>query len=385
MSEKKVEMAQSFVVDPHIRAIASALPDWHWSTEELVTSAGDRLSAKLVGMVHKLGVDNRHSTLSNYPDVLFKGAEPDVGVSATRLAVQASYRCLEKADVPVESIGLVIGATSSPGRLLPSLVCDIVAQMPEIPRSVDTLSIEYMGCSVIAKVVETARWYLSCNPEKFVLACFMDAITPLSPPLPERYVHFSEVENGLRQDTVNAMHGFLFGDAAVTMLFESEGDGPSFGPSVGLTNELPEDTELGTVPDGGSDVPVVFGRRLYTLSPNVSARGVYYASRTVKEVIANGKSSLAAPADASVMLMHTGSKQILDGLCSEFGVPAHSEKVSSSYRVLRQYGNTIGCSVPLMLAEEVCRPEGEGLLMAFGLSFSAGALSMRIPPGGWTP
>jgi len=378
-------MTQSFVVDPHLRAIASALPGFHWSTEELLAHAGDRLSPKLVGMMHKLGVDKRHSTLANYPDVLFTGAEPEVGVSASRLAVRSAHRCLAKADVPPDAIGLVIGATSSPGRLLPSLVCDIVAQMPEIPRSVDTLSVGYMGCSVIAKVVETARWYLSCNPGKFVLACFMDAITSLSPPLPGRYVHFSEVEDGARQSTVDAMHGFLFGDAAVAMLFEAEGEGPSFGPSVSLTNDQPEDTELGTVPDGGSDHPVVFGRRLYTLSPQVSERGVYYASRTVKEVIANGKSSLAAPVDASALLMHTGSKHILDGLCDEFDVPTDSAKVSSSYRVLREYGNTIGCSVPLMLAEPAHRPEGEALLMAFGLSFSAGALSMRIPAGGWTP
>lgn len=378
-------MTRNFVVEPHLRAIAAQLPDWHHSTGELLAGAGDRLSPKLVTMLGKLGVHKRHSILRNYPDVLFAGADPDVGVSATDLAVQASYRCLAKADVPPESIGLLIGATSSPGRLLPGLVCDLVARMPEIPRSVDTLNIGYMGCSVVAKVVETARWYLSCNPGKLVLASFMDAITPLSPPLPGKYAHFSEIDPGARQDTVDAMHGFLFGDAAVSILFEAEGNGPSFGPAVHLTNDLPEDTELGTVPDGGSDVPVVFGRRLYTLSPGVSARGVHYASSTVKELVADERTGLATAADASVMLMHTGSNKILDGLCKEFGVSPHSEKVAPSYRVLREYGNTLGCSVPLMLAGHPHYAEGEALIMAFGLSFSAGALSLRIPPGGWTP
>ncbi|CCH32380.1 3-oxoacyl-[acyl-carrier-protein] synthase III C-terminal domain-containing protein [Actinosynnema sp. NPDC047251] len=378
-------MTQTTVLDPHVRAIASALPEWHWSTGELLTAAGGRLSDALADMMGKLGVDNRHSILANYPQVLFDGAEPEVGLPAGALAVRAVRRCLDKADVPAESIGLVIGATSSPGRLLPSMVCDLVADLPEIPRSADTLSVQYMGCSVIAKVVETARWYLSCNPGKYVLAAFLDAITPLSPPLPGRYAHFSEIEAERRQETVDAMHGFLFGDAAVAVLFESEGDGPSFGPGVSLTNELPEDTELGTVPDGGSDVPIVHGRRLYTLSPRVAARGLWYASRTIKEVIASGKTGLAAPADATALFMHTGSKQILDGLCAEFEVRPDSDKVASAYRVLRECGNTIGCSVPLMLAEQVHRPEGESLVMAFGLSFSAGALSMKVPPGGWTP
>src|SRR5262245_34820402 len=40
-----------------------------------------------------------------------------------------------------------------------------------------------------------------------------------------------------------------------------------------LTNEIPGDAELGTVPDGGSDIPVVYGRREYTLSAQVKQRG----------------------------------------------------------------------------------------------------------------
>ncbi len=50
-----------------------------------------------------------------------------------------------------------------------------------------------------------------------------------------------------------------------------------------------------------------------------------------------------------------------------------------------EYGNTIGCSVPLMLADPVHRSEGEGLMVAFGLSFSCGACTMTVPQGGWTP
>jgi 3-oxoacyl-[acyl-carrier-protein] synthase-3 len=378
-------MPQAVTIDPCIRAIASAVPEPHWSTDELLSAAGDRLSSKLIGMMGELGVDNRHSILANYPDVLFEGTEPELSIQATGLAVKAARRCIDKAGVSADSIGLVLGATSSPGRLLPSLVCDIFAQMPDIPRSADNLSISYMGCSVIARVIETARWYLTCNPGKLVLACFMDAITPLSPPLPGKYAHFSETPEESRQETVDAMHGFLFGDATVAMLFGAEGDGPVFGPVVSLTNEISADAELGTVPDGGSDIPVVYGRRIYTLSPEVSRRGLHYASQTVRTLVADQQTSFASPSEASLLLMHTGSKRILNGLCDEFQVPRDSEKVASSYRVLRRYANTIGCSIPLMLAEEVHRPEGEGIMMAFGLSFSCGSFSIRIPAGGWTP
>jgi 3-oxoacyl-[acyl-carrier-protein] synthase III len=173
-----------------------------------------------------------------------------------------------------------------------------------------------------------------------------------------------------RQETVTVMHGFLFGDAAVAMLLTADGPGPSFGEVYGLTNEQSGDTELGTIPDGGADIPLVFGHRLCTLSPDLASRGKAYASATVKSLIAGCGSRLDDPSQASRLLMHTGSERILDGMCDEFGVPKDSPAVASSYRMLRDYGNTLGYSVPLMLATPTLRQEGEAIVMAFGLSFS---------------
>jgi 3-oxoacyl-[acyl-carrier-protein] synthase-3 len=202
--------------------------------------------------------------------------------------------------------------------------------------------------------------------------------------LPGRYAHFTEVPETRRQDTVNALHGFLFGDAAVAMLLGADGAGPAFGPVVHLTNERPEDAELGTVPDGGSDIPVVHGRRLYTLNPYVTPRGTHYATSTVKSLLGR-TSDLDGPADARLVFLHTGSGRILDGLCAQFGIDRDGPEVASSYRILREYGNTLGCSVPLMFADPVRREAGTGLAVAFGLSFSCGAFTVRIPDGGWTP
>jgi 3-oxoacyl-[acyl-carrier-protein] synthase-3 len=330
-------------------------------------------------------VEKRYSVLANYPSVLFEDAEPELAIPASALAVQAARTCIEKEDVRPDEIGLVLGVTSSPPRLLPSLVCDMFAQMPELRRDAMNLSISYMGCSAISKAVDTARWFLTCYPEKHVLVCFMDAITPLSPPLLGKFAHFSEVTPDERQATVNVLHGFLFADAAVAMILSAEGKGPKFGPIIHLTNELAEDAELGTVPDGGSDIPVVDGRRGYTLTPEVTPRGTFYATYTVKQLLESEDCTLKDPRDACMLLMHTGSWRILDGLCEEFCVSPNSPTVASSYKILREYGNTIGCSIPLMLADPVYRREGEALMVAFGLSFSCGACTMTVPQGGWTP
>jgi 3-oxoacyl-[acyl-carrier-protein] synthase III len=371
--------------DPTLVGIAAELPAPQFSTDELLAASTGRFSDRLTEMLSGLGIDKRHSVLSNYPEVIFQGADPKLEIATVDLAVRSARAALGKAAASPESIGLVLGVSSSPGRLLPSLVCDLIARMPELPRDAANLSIEYMGCSAMAKAVETTRWYLSCHPDKRVLVCFTEAITPLTPVLDGSYQHFTEVPTEERQSTVNALHAFLFADAAVAMVFAAEGDGPSFGPVASLTNVLPEDTELGTVPDGGSDIPVVYGRRLYTLSPNVTPRGSYYATETVRMALEAGTRGLSDPSDASVLLMHTGSTRILDSLCKEFGVDKDGEAVASSYRVLRDHANTLGCSVPLMVAEPTPRPAGEGLAVAFGLSFSSGAFTMAIPDGGWTP
>lgn len=378
-------MSTSTAVNPTLDAIAAVNPPAKWSTPELLHAARGHLSERLEKMIGTLGVDTRYSILANYTDVLFNDAEPKLAISATTLAIQSARACLDRSGVDPAEIGLVLGVSSSPGRLLPSLVCDLIAGMPELPRTVPNLSIEYMGCSAMAKVVETARWFLTAHPDQRVLVTFMDAITPLSPTLPGHYRHFSEIDPSQRQSTVDALHGFLFGDGAVSMVLSATGSGPVFGPVSHLTNELAEDTELGTVPDGGSDIPVVMGRRLYTLSAGITERGTHYALETIRALIAGGECALKSPGEASLLLMHTGSGRILDGLCEAFGVDNHSPAVASSYRVLRDHGNTIGCSVPLMLAEPVHRPPGTGLLVTFGLSFSCGAFSIDIPEGGWRP
>lgn len=374
------------LIAPTICAIASKLPESCWTTEELLAAAQGRFSEKLEYMLGHLGVNERYSILSNYPAVLFDGAEPQLAISGSALATQAARTCIEKAAMDPAEIGLVLGVSSSPSRLLPSLVCDLFQHMQELPRDAMNLSIEYMGCSAIAKAVDVSRWFLSCHPDKYVLVCFMDAITPLSPPLPGKYAHFSEVPVEDRQQTVNAMHGILFGDAAVAMLLGAHGSGPAFGPIVHLTNERPEDAELGTVPDGGSDIPVVKGeRREYTLSPDVTPRGAFYAQHTMEQLLAREDVTLKKPGMASKLLIHTGSEKILDALCQRFGVAPTDSIVAPSYTILRNYGNTIGCSVPLMFAEPTFWPEGEALMAAFGLSFSCGAGALTVPQGGWKP
>src|ERR1700761_2821201 len=119
---------------PAIVSISAELPPTCLSTDELLDAAGDHLSPTLRDMLTRLGVEQRYSVLANFPDVLFEGAEPELALSGSVLAKRAARNCMEKGGIDPSKIGLVLGVTSSPSRLLPSLVCDLFAQMPEIPR-----------------------------------------------------------------------------------------------------------------------------------------------------------------------------------------------------------------------------------------------------------
>ena len=129
-------MNRTLPVAPTIVAITAHLPEPRWTTQELLEAAGNRFSDKLQGMLARLGVNSRHSMLANYADVLFKGAEPELAISGSVLAAQAAREAIEKANIDPREIGLVLGVTSSPSRLLPSLVCDLFVHMPELRRDI---------------------------------------------------------------------------------------------------------------------------------------------------------------------------------------------------------------------------------------------------------
>lgn len=137
-------MNQINAVFPTIRSISAQLPEHSWTTDELLNAAGNHFSDKLRDMLARLGVDKRYSVLANYPSVLFEGAEPELAISGSTLAVRAARICIEKENVRPDEIGLVLGVTTSPSRLLPSLACDIFAQMPELRRDTPNLSISFI-------------------------------------------------------------------------------------------------------------------------------------------------------------------------------------------------------------------------------------------------
>ena len=105
---------------------------------------------------------------------------------------------------------------------------------------------------------------------------------------------------------------------------------------------------------------------------SVPARGAHYAVTTVKNVLQHPDSPVSNLGQVDDCLIHTGSKKILDGVCSQLHLEKDSTKVQGSYEVLKNYGNLSSASTGFMLAEKNDW-KGPAMVVGFGVGFTASA------------
>jgi 3-oxoacyl-[acyl-carrier-protein] synthase-3 len=246
------------------------------------------------------------------------------------------------------------------------------------------------GCSVLLKSIEVAQWYLAANPGQLAIVIMAEVHTPFAAPLlREEYCGYREILKMRKDrrldvsqfeqqklDTTFVIQSMLFGDGAVALLLGSEEGKPAFGPISHLTNDQPNDMNLLTMTNNSSH-PFLQGRPQYFMQPNVPMRGAHYAVTTVKNVLQHPESPVSDLAQVDDCLIHTGSKKILDGVCSQLDLNPESEKVHGSYQVLERYGNLSSASTGFMLAEKD-EWSGPAMVVGFGVGFAASAGIMHF-------
>ena len=371
---------------------STATPQNKFSTTELVASMMHKVSPELINTICSLGVENRYSSMDNYADFLAGGAPMNRTNSTTDLGVNATRRCIEEWGGDPSQIGLLIAATNTPDQMLPCLASEVMARTHGLlPRSLSTVSMQSQGCSVMLKSVEVAQWYLAANPGKMAIVLMSEAHTPLAGPLlRDEYFGFREIarmrknqqitdEEFMQQrgETALLIQEMLFGDGAVAMLVGTDQAGkPTFGPISHLTNDNPDDVNLLTM-TAHSTHPALKGKPQYFMRPTVPARGAHYAVSTVNDVLHNPQSAVSDLDQVDDCLIHTGSKKILDGVCSQLHLDTDSLKVNKSYEVLKNYGNLSSASTGFMLAGKK-EWAGPAMVVGFGVGFTASAGLMSV-------
>jgi 3-oxoacyl-[acyl-carrier-protein] synthase-3 len=369
---------------------ATSVPKNVFKTTELVGSLMHKLSPDLINTISGLGVDQRYSALENYPDFLC--GKPKIATSSTtKLAVAATERCIHEWGGDPNRIGLLIAATNTPDQMLPCLASEIMGRTHGLlSRSLRTVGMQAQGCSVLLKSIEVAQWYLAANPGQLAIVIMAEVHTPFAAPLlREEYCGYREILKMRKDrrldvsqfeqqklDTTFVIQSMLFGDGAVALLLGSEEGKPAFGPISHLTNDQPNDMNLLTMTNNSSH-PFLQGRPQYFMQPNVPMRGAHYAVTTVKNVLQHPESPVSDLAQVDDCLIHTGSKKILDGVCSQLDLNPESEKVHGSYQVLERYGNLSSASTGFMLAEKD-EWSGPAMVVGFGVGFAASAGIMHF-------
>jgi 3-oxoacyl-[acyl-carrier-protein] synthase-3 len=370
---------------------STATPQNKVSTTELVASMMHKLSPELINSICSLGVENRYSAMDNYGDFL-GGAPAHLNSSTTELGVNATRKCIEEWGGDPSQIGLLVAATNTPDQMLPCLASEVMGRTHGLlPRSLATVSMQSQGCSVMLKSVEVAQWYLAANPGKMAVVLMSEAHTPFVAPLVrDEYWGFREIArmrksgkftdaefDQQRTETTLAIQSMLFGDGAVALLLGQDIAGkPAFGPISHLTNDSPDDVNLLTMVSH-SDHPALNGKPQYFMRPAVPTRGAHYAVTTVNDVLHNPQSPVSDLSQVDDCLIHTGSKKILDGVCSQLHLDADSTKVHKSYDVLEQYGNLSSASTGFMLANKK-EWAGPAMVVGFGVGFTASAGLMSV-------
>ena len=369
----------------NLLSAATATPQHVFRTSELVGSLMHKLSPELINTINSLGVEQRYSTLENYPDFLC-GKEKHVTSSTTDLGVNAARRCITEWGGDPTRIGLLVAATNTPDQMLPCLASEIMGKTHGLlSRALRTVSMQAQGCSVLLKSIEVAQWYLAANPGKLAIVVMAESHTPyVAPLLRDEYFGFREIlrqrkEQNVdpdnfeqqRLDTTFVIQSMLFGDGAVALLVGTEEGKPAFGPISHLTNDEPNDMNLLTMVSNSTH-PFLKGRPQYFMKPSVPNRGAHYAVTTVKNVLRHPDSPVTGLDQVDHCLIHTGSKKILDGVCSQLELDTDSLKVYGSYKVLERYGNLSSASTGFMLAEKTDWT-GPTMIVGFGVGFTASA------------
>ncbi len=369
---------------------ATSTPQHLFTTTDLVASLMHKLSPELINTINALGVDQRYSSIENYPEFL-TGKPMMLTSSTTQLGVEATRRCIQQWNGDPSKIGLLIAATNTPDQMLPCLASEVMGQTHGLlSRSLRTVSMQAQGCSVLLKSIEVAQWYLAANPGKMAMVLMAEAHTPyVAPLLKNEYYGYREIlrlrkgQNFLqgqfeqqRLDTTFVIQSMLFGDGAVALLVGSEEGKPAFGPMAHLTNEKTEDVNLLTMTHQSTD-SLLMGKPQYFMRPSVPARGAHYAVTTIKNVLEHPDSPVSSLGQVDDCLIHTGSKKILDGVCSQLDIDRDAEKVQGSYEVLKNYGNLSSASTGFMLAEKTDW-QGPALIVGFGVGFAASAGVMSL-------
>ncbi|HEX2563926.1 MAG TPA: beta-ketoacyl-ACP synthase III [Acidimicrobiales bacterium] len=259
------------------------------------------------------------------------------GESTAPLAVAASRAALDRAGLAAAEVDVVVVATSTPERLIPSTAAIVAAELGITAGAFDLNA----ACAGFVYGLTTTAALIGQGMARTALVVGADTLTRFTDP----------------DDRATAV---LFGDAAGALVLAGTGASAPAHPGTpepaapGLVScDLvgdPGGIDLLVVPAGGSALPAsadtVAAREHYL---QMDGREVF--RRAVRAVATSVDRTLARAGctanDVTWFVPHQANARIVDAVLPRIGIPP--ERTVSN---VDRFGNTSAASIPLALAEE---------------------------------
>ena len=276
--------------------------------------------------------------------------------SATDLAAMAARSAMAKAEIHAGELDLIVVATASPDRLLPSAAVDLQAALSAGRAAAFDVGAACSGFIYGSTVAEAMMAAGNADTALVVGVEKLSAIT----------------------DWTDRSTCVLFGDGAGAAVFKRSKHHKGI-----LSTFLRSDGTLGDLlcrPSGGAARPFsaeVLAERSQFITMN-GRETFKNAVRSMSEAAARAlDAAKLTGADIDLMIPHQANVRIIEATAKHASIP-----MSKVYVNVDRYGNTSAASVPIALDEAIEKGVvGEGstvLLVAFGAGFTWGSMVVRL-------
>ena len=363
-----------------ILQLSTAVPPNRFSTDELMAAFPCTIPEGVRRNILNLGVSKRH--LIGAADSAFQPQDFLDKNTLVNLCVEACETSVERTDLSETDIGCFIAAYDASPFLCPGLSALLVRKLGFRPY-IKHVNIQGMACAAFPTALELAKDHLGAHPEDHVLLCisgansywFHNQVQGMKRVMEVKKIGSLKRESRRQRELrkwIATMEFFLFGDGVASVVLANEGNGLSIVDAVNVTNLRTTDHLAGYARLEPSNELFTFGFHSH-LDRELPKLGVEYTSVAFERLL--GKKSEKEVDAIKKWAVHTGSKRILDDMAKHYHIPF--EELKESNKVLTEYGNLAGASLPFILEQTVSEntfSQGDRISMLdFGWGFSASA------------
>jgi 3-oxoacyl-[acyl-carrier-protein] synthase-3 len=266
------------------------------------------------------------------------------GVAASDLAIEASLRALDDANILPSEVDLIVAATITPDCIVPSTACFIQEKIgAKNAGAFDVLA----ACAGFVYALSIAKGFIASGAMKTVLVVGTECLSKIT-------------------DYTDRTTCILFGDGAGAVVVQ-QGNGKREIVTTHLGSDGSQ-ADLLTLPAGGSKLPAS--------QATIDSRSHYIqlkGKELFKTAINNMVDMIAKAAvennmqveDFDMIIPHQSNIRIIDAAMERLKQPR-----KKAYINIDRYGNTSAASIPIALDEidkgDMLKPGDSVLLVAFG-------------------